>query len=197
MSWRDLLGSASASQTLTRARSCLGRNTVYHLGGSDNDPAASFPHQCDCSGFVDWSMGTWRQLPPRSDKWLYTDSIWEGGGEVGPGLFSETTASNAEPGDFYVYPSPAPHHVGHIGIIVAVEGGKPSQIIHCASSNYQNFLDAVRITAPTVFEHNTHSRIMRPDYDALRAAAGIGGRAPNVSPRKKTVRRGSKRGAGK
>lgn len=127
MSWRDLLASANATQTIGRARSCLGRNTVYHLGGNDNDPAAPFPHQCDCSGFVDWSIGTWRQLPPRSDKWLYTDSIWEGGGEVGPRLFSRMAASQAQPGDFYVYPSPGPHHVGHISIIMEVNGGKPSQ----------------------------------------------------------------------
>ena len=95
------------------------------------------------------------------------------GGEVGPGLFSRQTLSQARPGDFFVYPSPAPHHVGHISVIVAVDGAKPSQIIHCASSNYQNFNDAIRITAPTVFELNAHSRIMRPDYDALRAVAGI------------------------
>ncbi len=175
MAWRDLLASASAQQTLSRARSCLGKGTIYHLGGSDNDPEKPFPQECDCSGFVDWSMGFWRQLPPRSDHWLYTDSIWDGGGEVGHGLFTQVMSGLAQPGDFLVYPSPSPHHVGHIGIVVTVSGGVPTEIIHCSSTNYHNTNDAVRVAPPTVFTQNPHSRIMRPNYDALRAKAGTAG----------------------
>lgn len=173
--WKDILATADIEQTLARAQEGLGRKTIYKLGegGYASDIPEPLTPKCDCSGFVCWAIGVSRELPPKSDHWLYTNSIWEGGGDVGSNLFHRVDAKAAIPGDLYVYPSDSSHSYGHIGLIVEVEDGKPTQLLHCSKSNYTQTKDAVRITSPDVIAGNPKSRIMRIDFDRLRQVAGV------------------------
>jgi hypothetical protein len=172
--WESILATANSGQTLTRGRQGLGRGTIYELGsgGTADDIPKPLTQHCDCSGFVCWAIGVPRECPPGSDHWLYTDNIWEGGGDVGNALFAKVQTGTAEPGDLYVYPAPDASSHGHIAIITAVTNGMPTTILHCSLSNYERTKDAVRETTPIVFVQNTKSRIMRPNYDALRRFAG-------------------------
>jgi hypothetical protein len=171
--WKSILATASPSQTLNRGHQGLGRGTIYELGagGTADDIGRPLTRQCDCSGFVCWAIGVPRECPPGSDHWLYTDNIWEGGGDVGKGLFDEIQQGAAQTGDLYVYPAPNSSSHGHIAIITAVTNGAPNQILHCSLSNFERTGDAVRETTPIVFTQNKISRIMRPNYDALRRTA--------------------------
>jgi hypothetical protein len=166
--WKDLLLSASREQTLQRAKSAAGLNTVYKLGKGGIDPTKPMTASCDCSGFVSWAIGIPRELPPQSNKWLSTDSYWSGGMPVKANLFMETELQQAEAGDLLVYPD-SPGHQGHIGMITQVDQAGPTFVIHCSWSNYEKHQDAVRITGPEVFLSGNHpTRVMRIDYDALR-----------------------------
>jgi hypothetical protein len=173
--WKGILSTSNTAQTIGRAHQGLSRKTIYQLGagGSAGDIVAPLTPRCDCSGFICWAMGAPREFPPGSDHWLYTDTIWEGGGDVGARLFSRVPDGAVQPGDLYVYPAPDAHSHGHVAMITLVEGGLPQQILHCSLSNYERTQDAVRITSPVVFTQNRNSRIMRPNYDALRQGAGI------------------------
>lgn len=173
-SWKDLLASATTERTLQRAHSALGRGTVYKLGAGDHDPCAPLESRSDCSGFVCWTLGLPRELPPRSGHWLQTDTFWAGGPPVGAGLFHDVGAGPARPGDLYVYPD-AGGHQGHIGIVSQVSAGKPSAVIHCAGSNKP---DAIQETGPGVFVKHSAARVMRVDYDALRSLFGVSAETP-------------------
>jgi peptidoglycan hydrolase-like protein with peptidoglycan-binding domain len=169
MTWKDLLKKAGTARTIERAQRCLGRKTVYKLGAGGVDPTTpSLTKACDCSGFVAWAIGIPRELPPGSGKWLSTDQYWSGGGNVGHGLFNRVSVADALPGDLYVYPDSGGQQ-GHIGIIKVVRNGKPDKVIHCSSGGWKNYGEAVRETDCTVFANHPNSRIMRPDYGALRA----------------------------
>lgn len=177
--WQTILATANTEQTLARANTGLGRSTIYKLGAGGNagDIPKELAARCDCSGFVCWAIGVPRECPPGSDHWLFTDNIWEGGGDVGDDLFIRVSSSSAVPGDFYVYPAPSSNHHGHIGIITETLHGAPSKMIHCSLSNYDNTGDAVRTTSPAVIANNPNARIVRPDYDAIRRAADLAKKA--------------------
>jgi hypothetical protein len=136
----------------------------------DSSPLSA---KCDCSGFVCWSIGVPRECPPGSDHWLFTDNIWAGGGDVGSALFHRVDPAAATPGDLYVYPHDHSHSFGHIGIVTETSSGHPTRMIHCSHGNYSVTRDAVRVTAPNVISGNPQSRIMRPDYDAIRRVCGV------------------------
>ncbi len=165
--WKELLTVADREATLTRARSCLGKNTRYKLGKGGINPVNPLTPECDCSGFVAWTIGIPRELPPRSGRWLQTTTYWEGGGAVGEGLFDLTTPAQAEPGDLYVYPD-AGGKQGHMGIISEVQNGKPSKVIHCSKGNDTSYGEAIRETDTAVFRRHPKTRIMQIDYAALR-----------------------------
>jgi hypothetical protein len=176
-SWQSILKTAKPEQTLARAHSGLNRDTEYMLGDGDRKPAdvtQPLGKQCDCSGYVCWAIGTPRELPPGSDHWLFTDSIWAGGEGVGKGLFAQVERHAAMLGDLFVYPHDHAHPHGHIGIVTEIgSDGSPARMIHCSLSNYHNTGDAVRITTAEVIGGNPQARVMRVDYDALRTLAGI------------------------
>jgi len=170
--WKELLAGACTARTLQRAKSALGRHTEYKLGQGGVDPTLDLTPKCDCSGFVAWAIGVPRELPPGSGHWLQTTTFWEGGPPVGSGLFHQVPGGKAEPGDLYVYGDHAGSQ-GHIGIITAVDDGRPTAVIHCSMGNWRRHRDAVRETDPGVFSRNPRSRIMRVDYDALRGQFGL------------------------
>lgn len=165
--WKELLKVANRGVMLTRARSCLGKNTRYKLGKGGINPVNPLTPECDCSGFVAWTIGIPRELPPRSGKWLQTTTYWEGGGAVGDSLFDLTTPAQAEPGDLYVYPDGGGKQ-GHMGIISEVQNGKPSKVIHCSKGNDTRYRDAIQETETAVFNSHPKTRIMQIDYAALR-----------------------------
>lgn len=168
MAWKDLLQTVSSDQTLQRANSALGLNTIYKLGKGGFDPTKPMTPSCDCSGFVAWAIGIPRELPPGSDKWLSTDSYWSGGTPVKDGLFTQINLQEAAPGDLLVYPDSGQHQ-GHIGIITQVDHNLPTYVIHCSLGNYNNYHDAIRITGPGVFLASNHpTRAVRINYDALK-----------------------------
>ncbi|MBI1924066.1 hypothetical protein HYR99_07425 [Candidatus Poribacteria bacterium] len=137
------------------------------MGKGGINPVKPLTTECDCSGFVAWAIGIPRELPPRSGRWLQTTTYWQGGGEVGSGLFDPTTPEQAEPGDLYVYPDVGGRQ-GHIGIISEVQDGKPSKVIHCSKGNDTNDGDAIRKTDTAVFNRHPKTHIMKIDYEALR-----------------------------
>jgi hypothetical protein len=167
MAWRDTLKKASLPQTLSRAQSMQGKKTIYKFGKGGIDPSLPLTHECDCTGFICWSIG--RELPPGSERWLNTDAFWNGGVPVHRGLFNDVPLNESQVGDLIVYPHGWEEAFGHIGLVVQTDNNKPSLVIHCSDGNYKHFGDAIRITNPDVFLlGNHHTNIMRIDYDLLK-----------------------------
>ena len=123
--------------------------------------------ECDCSGFVAWTIGIPRELPPGSGKWLQTTTYWQGGSNVGSGLFDHINENLVEPGDLLVYPDNG-NKQGHMGIVSRVKDNRVSKVIHCSSGNFKRHGDAILETDPGVFTRNSKTRLMRIDYSALR-----------------------------
>ena len=169
MNWKYLLPNLSTAQTLARAQSALGHHTKYQLGAGGINPLEPFPAACDCSGFVAWSIGIPRELPPGSAHWIYTDGIWSGGLPLKAGLFIETSIADATAGDLLVYPHNLEGEHGHVGIILKTANNLPSKVVHCSLGNDRHFGDAVRITGPSVFLSGNHpTRAMKINYALLK-----------------------------
>ncbi len=173
--WQKDLADAGRERTLERARSAIGRSTAYRLGAGGMRPSATLGRSSDCSGFVAWTIGIPRQLPPKTGAWLDTDCYWRGGSPVADGLFLRVDAETALPGDLYVYPDSGGRQ-GHIGVITGTQDGKPTRVIHCSSGNHRRSGDAVQETGCTIFERNPNRRIMSVEYSRLREL--FGGRPP-------------------
>ncbi|HEY2961376.1 MAG TPA: peptidoglycan-binding domain-containing protein [Pyrinomonadaceae bacterium] len=181
--WKDLLKTASIPQSLSRARTGLEEKITYVLGRGGYDPTIMLTKECDCSGFIAWAIGIPREFPPGSQRWLDTDAYWSGGGgaakAAGFPLLREVPAAEAEPGDLIVFPDPAPHKQGHIGMISGVDQQGELRVIHCSKGNWTHFGDATRETDAAVWK-NQPTRIMRIDFDAMRRYSGITDGAPPV-----------------
>ena len=104
MAWYDLIDTCGTPQTISRAHSALAHGTIYKLGKGGMDPTKPLTTECDCSGFIAWSMGIPRELPPGSNKWLSTDEYWNSGKPVKAGLFSQVPIHEMNAGDLLVYP---------------------------------------------------------------------------------------------
>lgn len=177
--WKDSLCDASAARTLERASGRLARRTEYVLGRGGFNPELDLEKKCDCSGFVAWAIGVPRELPPRSARWLDTDAYWGGGGSArnaaGFPLFTEVPKALAQPGDIIVYPdrrSPR-RSEGHMGIITSADGGGGMTVVHCSKGNWRRHGDAIRETDASLFDADTRTRVVRPDYPALRRYCGV------------------------
>jgi hypothetical protein len=185
--WKDLLKTATIEQCLERARSGRDTRIKYVLGKGGFDPAKPLTDQCDCSGFIAWSIGIPREFPPLSNRWMDTDAYWSGGGSAanaaGFPLLHTVAPAESEAGDLIVYPDRNGKQ-GHIGIISGTDENGQLKIIHCSKGNWNNFGDATRETGPNVWDIQSKTRIMRLDFDALRRYAGIGNGAgaPVVDP---------------
>lgn len=168
MPWNDLIPTLANDQTLTRARSALGRKTVYKLGGGGMNPLKPLDRLCDCSGFVAWAIGIPRQLPPGTGPWLDTDAYARGSVKGIPSFTTAVAAGDIRPGDLWVYPDHAGKQ-GHIAFISRVDGGgAPTHVIHCSGSNSKAG-DAVQETSPKAFKGNPAARVVRINYAALKA----------------------------
>lgn len=170
--WKQSLAKANPQRILDRARTSLGHETVYKLGKGGYDPTAPLGKSCDCSGFVAWCIGVPRERPPRSNKWLQTDTFWAGGPSVGAGLFPEVSSGGAQPGDLVVYPD-GRWGQGHIGIVSEVADGGITRVIHC-SSNWKNHGDAILETEPAAWQNPKRKpRQVRVNYAQLRKQFGV------------------------
>ena len=148
---------------------------MYQLGRGGFKPESSLWSQgqtSDCSGFSAWALGIPREMPPGSGHWLQTTTYWEGGGFPGAVPFRQQAIASAIPGDLLVYPDRNGRQ-GHIAIVTATGAEGPRLIVHCSSKNFRDTGDAIRETPPTVFTLNAQTRLMRVEFDVLRAIAGL------------------------
>ena len=125
------------NDAMERARSQLGLETKYRLGGGKTKPRGSTcrdeDHGCDCSAFVCWVLRfpKWQNdeiwyLDELNDGWLNTDGMWLDA-KRSFGFFAELAFPL--PGAIVVYPAhrgrlglpstPGPR-VGHVGIVTSV-----------------------------------------------------------------------------
>lgn len=148
----------TVAELLTRARSQIGRQTRYALGGGtvSGSTCQDLTKACDCSGFILWCL-QWRRryaeeawLKHATGGWLNTDGIWYDATH-GPHQFVRPLDS-PQAGGLIVYPAawmskqPGPK-VGHIGILTS-----PETVIHCSAGNMRRCGDAIQETALTVFQ---------------------------------------------
>ncbi len=171
--WQESLAQANPRRTLQRAHGSIGHNTPYQLGKGGFDPTASTPRRCDCSGFIAWTIGVPRELPPNSGRWLQSDTFWAGGPPVGKGLFTAVSPYSAQPGDLIVYPD-GTWGEGHIGLVSAVNQGRITRVIHCSSGNWKKYGDAILETPPTPWQNPAKNpRLVRVNYAQLRQQFGV------------------------
>lgn len=148
----------TGAEVLARARSAIGRRTVYALGRGGRDPLAVHPAdkrgRCDCSGFAAWACGLDRHQPRSALEhfnggWLSTSGIvWTA--RNGGRFFAQIDAP--EPGDLVVYGDRKVKGVtkqGHVGIVSAATAGL--RVVHCAKPNYVNRGDAILDTDGAFF----------------------------------------------
>jgi len=182
MSWQDLLKTASTQQTLKRALGIAndGQNYIYELGAGGTDPVQPLTQHCDCSGFVAWCIGTPRELPPGSNKWLNTDCIYAGGKPVKAGLFTKVPIASAAAGDLMVYPGGNGDY-GHVGIVTETGTGGPTKVVHCSHGNYRTYNNAVKVTDPAVFLGNPKTHAVQINYAAFQSFTNV--RAKVAHPR--------------
>ena len=145
-SWKDVLAEMTRARAVERARSMIGRGTVYELGRGGFKPETSLwseGRSSDCSGFSAWALGIPRELPPGSGHWLQTTTYWNGGEFQGTPAFQHHPLSAAVPGDLLVYPD-AGGKQGHIGLVTATGPQGPTLVVHCSSGNFKSTGDAIR-----------------------------------------------------
>ena len=151
----------TVNELLQRARSVAGQGIKYKLGAGGINPASPSPanlnHECDCSGYVCWCLGISRQTNHPlyvnfNGGWINTDAMVHDGKHQS-GFFEQI--STPKVGCLIVFPSfPPTVKVGHVGIVTAVSAaGAVTKVIHCSKGNFTNFQDAVRETAPNVFNN--------------------------------------------
>ena len=163
-------------ELVTRARSQIGKGTVYRLGGGNLDPSAPHPRDeqesADCSAFACWAIGIrkyqpqFRWLVAFNGGWYNTGAVWRDA-DVPIGLFEMATQPYV--GCLMVYPSVALARthlrgvrrgpsVGHVGVVTEARGGKATRVVHCSSGNFRRTGDAIRETDAAVFERVAYSR---------------------------------------
>lgn len=154
------LGTLTRQQVVDRARSAIGKTTVYALGEGGRDPNASSPgSRCDCSGFAAWVLGRDRYLPnaviealPEFEKWIETSSLYADARSPW-GFVAEVPWTNALPGDLVVWPDHAGHQ-GHVGVVSEVDVAGPLHVVHCSTGNFKATGDAIAETLSTIFQRN-------------------------------------------
>lgn len=139
---------------LARAKSAIGKKTIYRLGRGGMKPERDRPSNsegmCDCSGFIAWCCGISRQCTAISGGWIETTIIVRDA--TGPqALFRKLPAP--VPGCLAVF-GDCLGRQGHVAVVTKVVGSKPDRVIHCSASSFRNTGDAILETAGTVFTKN-------------------------------------------
>lgn len=151
------------SQVLARARSAVGRGTIYYLGAGGMKPEAKQPGnilgQLDCSGFVAYCLGVSRKTDDpwyaeQNGGWLETTAIFRDCATP-YGAFDGIEWKEARPSDLLVWgdrkDAEGKTHQGHVGIVSEVDETGPVKVIHCSSSNEKANQDAIAETAVLIF----------------------------------------------
>lgn len=165
------LGFLTRDAVVARARSAIGKPTVYWLGKGGRDP--SLPHPgwsggdghlyCDCSGFAAWCVGRDRFLPnaglPESPgyEWFETSNLAQDAQAPG-GIVNAVLWQDALPGDLLVWgdrkDADGTRHEGHIGVIASLGQTGPETVVHCSVGNLRKFTDAIHETGVEIFLRN-------------------------------------------
>lgn len=163
-----------------RARSAIGRRTVYVLSAGGRDPAADHPamkveHQgglvwgCDCTGFEAWGYGVDRYLLASENKshpllerypfgeWFESSALVKDA-HSSKGFVDQVPWAAALPGDALMWGdrigTDHVKHQGHVGIVATVDGKGPLTVVHCSSGNFRISGDAIQETDCGVFLRN-------------------------------------------
>jgi len=156
----EALGKMTRQQVVDRARSAVGRQTVYVLGAGGRMPGLQRPDaELDCSGFAAWATGIDRYLPNDGIKhrpgkeWFECSNIFEDARSTSF-IGSQVSFPEALPGDVLVWPD-GDGHQGHIGVVASCEAGfGPSTIVHCSAGNFRHTGDAIQETDTSLFTHH-------------------------------------------
>jgi hypothetical protein len=141
---------------MERARQAIGQGIIYKLGSGGMKPEQASPanqdNECDCSGFAVWALGMSRMTNHPlylkfNQGWINTDSICLDA-KQSTGFFTEI--SQPRVGCLVVFPKNSDY--GHVGIVSDVANNETIKVIHCSSSNYKKFDDAIQETSPEVFD---------------------------------------------
>lgn len=141
---------------LARARSAIGKGTVYSLGKGGRNPAAPLPgdedNRCDCSAFAAWACGLHvvQSKVPLHRRYnggrLTTSSIIYDARrpQTETGLFTIVPAP--DPGDFVAYPwkDGKPGHIACVSEFDPVWFWAGLVVIDCSSTNSKQTGDAIR-----------------------------------------------------
>lgn len=153
----------TAADLLARCRRASAAPVRYRLGGGGMSPLSATPADagggCDCSGAVAWALGRSRRTVNPfyvryNGGWVSSDSIYADILDC-VGMFRQLDA--AKPGAVIVFggrqASRGRRNIGHVGIVTAAEGGKPTKVWHCSMGNHRatNGQHAIRETDPAVF----------------------------------------------
>lgn len=141
------------TDSVARARTAIGKTTVYALGKGGMYPDLEHPannqRQCDCSGFASWALGVSRYVQHGHawehkflEPWISTTSIYDDAMHTN-GVFAK--AALAQPGDLIVYPDHDGGQ-GHVGVITEAVDGVPQKVCHCSGGNFKKFGDAIQET---------------------------------------------------
>lgn len=141
---------------LLKARSAIGRGTIYVLGKGGYDPKKSHPgDSCDCSGFVAWCLGIPRK---QEDTIGYIETTRVYKDALNANILFQAVDN---PRDAHVVVYPDTYKLvqvdggkvrrqkvseGHIGIVSG-----PGLVIHCSKSNYKRTRDAIQETSDKAF----------------------------------------------
>lgn len=143
----------SRKDVLARARYAIwAEETIYKLGKGGFDPDDPTPgnkrQECDCSGFVAWTLGISRHFPAIDGQWIETSIVYRDATKT-KCHFEEVEVSR--PGDIIVYPDKDKRQ-GHIGVVSEVNDlGKVMKVIHCSSGNFRAYGSAIKETVADIF----------------------------------------------
>lgn len=146
------------SEVLARARSAIGRPTIYRIGKGGFLPEATHPAnshaEADCSGFCAWALGISRHLEgpwygDHGSEWFETTAIATDA--QGPQKRVERIEwANAVPSDLLVY-GDHDGHQGHVGLVSLADPSGPIKAIHCSNGNFKNHGDAIQETGAALW----------------------------------------------
>lgn len=183
MDGKELIRTASLTQTMIRAHSTLNRKIGY-ASVADAPPFpldGTFPPAFDPIGYLCFSIGIPRCLPLASGQNLTYEAICAHGEPILHDWFDPVDAPQI--GDLYVFPDHRDQGrwcEGHVALISRVGNGRILEALHCSADNVERTGDAIAITP---FEHvpqHPDGRFMRIDYDFMKAHLGITEVAPRL-----------------